>query len=229
MAKAERDLADSTKDLNRMNAAKSNLEAKAAREGRGGFKIDYAKARRSHARSLVDAMEAKISALRSRYEQSKAQLAGGGQGQRKPTADFSVATFDQQASDAQRKADDAKLTADRRQLEATQAQGKYNQLFQKLQMMTGIQMNQGMPGMQPGMQQPMQPGQPGMQPMQRTARNAADAARNAAVITAVLRFFTPATAHDDKARSSQPSSDIPKRSVATGQKLWSRAKGAVAA
>ena len=48
-------------------------------------------------------------------------------------------------------------------LEATQAQGKYNQLFQKLQMMTGTQMNQGMPGMQPGTQQPMQPG---MQPMQ---------------------------------------------------------------
>ncbi len=98
MAKAERDLAESTKDLNKIASAKSNLEQKQLAKDVSDAKIDFAKARRSHTRALFDSAEQRIVALQARYEQSKAQLAAA-KG-KKPTADFSVSTFDEQAATA---------------------------------------------------------------------------------------------------------------------------------
>lgn len=132
-AEADLALAQSTKDMNRVTSAQATVaQTKLARDV-ADAKLDWQKERRRFAKAILEQAEQHYYASAARYEQEKARLAEA-KG-RKPDPKFTVASFDQQAAEKQSKFDSAKMDADKQRLATSQAESKYNQLLQKLDMM----------------------------------------------------------------------------------------------
>lgn len=135
-AKGDRDLAESTKDVKRLQEARAKLEDAEMARDVAEAKLDWQKARRKHAKSVIEATEIHGSYASALVEQEKAHLAQ--QKGKSPSPDFNPALFDQQAADRQSKWDRYKADAERAQLRATELEGKYNQLNQRLTLKRGM-------------------------------------------------------------------------------------------
>lgn len=123
---AEMRLAKRGKDLNQVDAARSGLLPVEAGKRTSEAKVNWLKARRDFDRAMVDVAEAHGRAAARRVELEKARLvqATG----KRPSQNFSIAKFDEQAAQAQREHDEARSRAERLNLKANQLGQTYSQM-----------------------------------------------------------------------------------------------------
>ncbi|MCS6914177.1 MAG: hypothetical protein RMK29_12965 [Myxococcales bacterium] len=134
-AEAELKLAEQTKDMNRIQLAREQVKrAKLAREV-ADLKVDWQKQRRKAQRAVVEAAEGHLQAARARFEQEKARLVQ--QKGKRPSGDFNVLAFDQQAIKMQSRYDEARIEANRQMLQASQKEQAYQQRLTQYQQALG--------------------------------------------------------------------------------------------
>lgn len=119
-------LAERGKDLNRIQAVKAQFSATNNARSSSEAKVQWLKSRRDHSRTVVQAAELRKTAAQRDYELEKARLVQD-TGKR-PSSGFSVAQFEQQATQAHREYDEAKAAADKQGTEASQLEQKYAQI-----------------------------------------------------------------------------------------------------
>lgn len=157
-AEADLKLAKTQQDLNQQQAVQERIKlAKQAREV-ADLKVDLLKLRRAAIDAQADAAKAHTTAAEARYELEKARLAQA-RGKR-PTADFNVAQFEQQATNAQGQQDKARVAVEQAQLKVAQREQAFNQADAALQSARG-RAPAGTPGSGPP---PVDYGQPGAPP-----------------------------------------------------------------
>jgi hypothetical protein len=125
-AEADLQLAERGKDLNRIEPAKAELRGGDMGRRAAEAKLTWLKARRAYHRSMIEVAELHGTSAQRRYELEKARLvqATG----KRPSEDFSVTKFEQQATEARGRYDQARAQADRQRAEAGQLEQAYSQM-----------------------------------------------------------------------------------------------------
>jgi hypothetical protein len=125
-AEADLQLAERGKDLNRIEPAKAQLRGGDMGRRAGEAKLNWLKARHDYHRSMIEVSGLHWTAAQRRYELEKARLVQATD--KRPSKDFSVARFEQQAAVAQGRYDQAGAQAERQRSNASQLEQTYAQI-----------------------------------------------------------------------------------------------------
>lgn len=119
-------LARRGQDLNRIDAAKGEAAAVNSEQRISEAKINWLRSRRDYHQHLVEVAQLHRTAAEQRKELEKARLAQATN--KRPSENFSVSQFEQQAAQAQQRYDDARARAAQEASESARLEQLYSQL-----------------------------------------------------------------------------------------------------